>query len=205
MRRSLRWVSVILLAGLLTSPSILARYVEVTPREHETKETVLYVGSLYVFTAAGFTWINWDKLQQNADLNNFGKMVVFDNDLPTSNWGVHVFTGSQCYLFYRARSYSKIDSLLLTALQSALFEFTVEFLQEKASLEDLINTPLVGGLLGVGFEKASLPLLNSGVLPLKLLGHLINLPTALGLYEGQVEAAPIISTKTAGLFVKVRF
>lgn len=202
--KRVRFVIALLMTALINGQMVAAEYREVIPRDHEFKETALYVSALYVISAVGFFLINEEKLHLNASAQYFGELVVFDNDLPTANWGVHVLTGSQTYLFYRAKSYTKTDAFLLTALQSALFEFTIEFVQEPASIEDLINTPLLGSLLGRGFEVLSLPLLNSDVWILRALGHLINLPTLLGLAENQVEFAPILGRST-GLILQVRF
>lgn len=180
------------------------KYREAIPRDHGFEETARYIAALYGLSAVGFLLINWDKIQQNASLSHFGKIVVFDNDLPSSNLGVHVLTGSQCYLFYRGRQYDKTEAFLLTALQSGLFEFTIEFIQEEASLEDLIVTPLFGSIVGRGLELASLPLLNSDILPFRILGNLLNLPTLLGLNQNTVEVVPILG-KNTGVAVQLRF
>lgn len=167
---------------------IKPRFQEVT-RDHGFGETARYVGALYGLSWVGFlafhrtaisNYGSWSRYRQN-----FGQVVAFDYDSPTFNWLVHVYTGSQVYLFYRARGYSKESSFALTALQSALFEFTIETLIEPASLEDLVNTPVLGGALGRGLELASLELLNSDSGALRTVGYLLNLPALVGLHEGQ--------------------
>jgi len=189
-------------------PAGRKRYVEVTPREHSFVETFSYVGSIYFLLGIGYYFTSKEKIERNASFenvtNNFGRVVIFDTDSPNANWVVHSLAGSQAYLFYRARSYSKSGAFFLTMLQSALFEFTLEIIQEPASLEDLINTPLIGSALGRGFELASIELLNSDFLLARALGHLINLPTLFGLYEGVV-TYPIVGPQAVGLGLQVKF
>lgn len=188
-------------------PAKRKKYVEVTPREHTSGETALYLASLYGVSGVIYYFTSTEKIHENASLDNFshnfGRVIIFDTDSPNANWIVHVYSGSQCYLFYRGRSYTKTSAFLLTALQSALFEFTIEVIQEKASLEDLINTPILGSILGRGFELASIDLLNSDSWFLRTLGHLINLPTLFGFNQGVVY--PIIQGETKGLGLQVRF
>lgn len=203
-----------LIATLLGGPATRCfaeekkRYVEVTPRDHKSGETFLYLGALYVLSGLGYYLTSREKIQANASLNNyannFGRVVLFDTDSPNANWIVHLYTGSQTYVFYRGRSYTKTSAFLLTMAQSALFEFTLEVIQEPASLEDLINTPVLGSVLGRGFELASIELLNSEFIGFRLIGRLFNLPSVFGLYEG-VTLVPVIEPEKKGFELTVRF
>ena len=60
-----------------------------------------------------------------------------DGDSFFTNWVTHPIVGSQEYLFYRAMGHSRWVSALGVALQSTLFEYTVEGLVETPSLPDL--------------------------------------------------------------------
>jgi hypothetical protein len=187
------------------------RFQEVTPRSHSFRETALLVLGLYSVNVLGYYLINKDEIEQNATLQkyltNLSKSTNFDNDRPTVNWGIHVYTGSLLYQTFRARSYSKTDAFLLTTLQSALFELTIEIVEEPSSVEDLVNTPVFGSLLGRGLELGSFPLLNSDSGFLRILGHLMNPPTLLGsFYEGRttVTVAPMVG-KINGISLQARF
>lgn len=185
------------------------RYNEVTPRSHSLGETMIYVGSFYILSGVGYYLTNQDEIHYNGNIKlyvqNLGTVTNFDNDRPSANWMTHVYFGNLAYLSFRARSYTKADAFLLTALQSALFEFTVENIQEPASLEDLINTPLFGAILGQSLEWASLPLLNSDLWILRTLGHILNPPTIFwGFYEGKVDVVANVG-KVNSLAFQVRF
>lgn len=184
------------------------RYVDIQPREHAFAETAITVGTLYVISATGYYLTNREEVRQNATLKNaienISQVTNFDNDRITANWGVHIYFGNLLYQTFRARSYSKTDAFLLTALQSALFEFTIEVVQEPVSLEDVINTPILGCILGRGLELASLPLLNSDFWMWRGLGHILNPPTIFGFYERSVSVAPMVGAVNGALF-QVRF
>jgi hypothetical protein len=178
-------------------------------RNHSFSEGVSHVGFIYGLSIGGYLFLHRDAIQKEGSWekyrNHFGNIDANDHDRFSFNWGTHVFTGSQSYLFFRSQSYSKIDALALTALQSALFEFTIEIYTERASAEDLINTPLLGSALGVLLETTSLKLLNSESRFSRVLGYLLNPPALLGLHEGEVKASPIVTSKYQGLALEYRF
>lgn len=137
------------------------------------------------------SWSNYRK--------NFGRLV-FDQDEPFWNFFVHPLTGSQQFLYYRARGYTKMESFHLTFLSSALFEFTIETFSEPASVQDIFNTPMLGSILGVGIESLSFYLINSRSTIGKILGHIINPSTLLWFYDGKMRITPYVNGKgTAAL------
>ena len=167
-------------------------------KKHTFKEDLANLGVVY-----GITWVVYPLTQPNILKDggsfdeykeNFGK-IVFDQDEPFWNWMVHPFSGSQLYLWYRAHGYSRIDSLTMSAISSTLFEFTVEIYSEPASIQDLYQTPILGAVLGVGLEKFSMYLLNTGNAMGKFFGHLLNIGTLFPFYEGKIIINPKIDTK----------
>ena len=183
-------------------------YEEPVPRPHTTGESVKYLASLYFITLGGYLYISRNEVFNNATLQsygrNFGSITIFDQDLPSSNWGVHLITGAVAYEFYRARSYAKEDAFFMTLAQECLFQFTVETLLFPTGMENIMNTAVIGTIIGRGLEVASLPMLNSDFFLSRFFGHVLNLPTALGLYEN-TKVLPIIERKSAGLMVQVGF
>ncbi len=162
-------------------------------RYHSVGENFKNLGIIY-----GITWGLYFAIQPDAwkegswakYKENFGK-VVFDQDEPYWNWIIHPIAGSQLYLFYRANGYSKIDALGMSFISTVLFEFTVEIYTEPASIQDIFQTPVLGAVLGLGLETASLYLLNSGVPGSKFLGHILNIYTLFWFYEGKIKVIPM--------------
>lgn len=178
-------------------------------REHSFGETAKYVGFLYAVNIVGYLGTQKAAIEKVGSWQhyrtNLFKVVRADYDVWTFNWGTHVLTGAATNLFYRSRAYSRIDSLLLTALQSALFEFTIEVYTEPASLEDLVNTPILGAVAGTFLEWASFSLLNTDSMILHGVGHVLNPFTLFGLHEGQVAFRPVYTNEAKGLAVQWKF
>jgi hypothetical protein len=146
-------------------------------REHSFGENVKNISVIY-----GLTWFIYPVVQPQifrgrGSFTNYKKNlghIVFDNDEPFWNLGVHPYSGSQLFLIYRSLGYSKLNSFQMTFISSALFELTVETYSEKASVQDLYQTPVLGSIIGVGLESISLYLINSPSLSGKILGHILN-------------------------------
>ena len=167
-------------------------------RRHSTSESVKLIAAMY-----GVTWAIYPLTQPDVVKNegsfkkykrNFGQLV-FDQDEPFWNWFVHPLSGSQLYLFYRANGYSRSSALGMAFISSTLFEFTVEIYTEPASVQDLYQTPILGSVMGLGLEKLSLYLLNTGNPVGKVLGHILNPSTLFWFYEGKVLINPMVSRK----------
>ncbi len=167
-------------------------------RKHKWKEGSAHLAGVYAVS-----WLVYPLSQPKIFKNkgsfkhykkNFGQLA-FDQDEPFWNWFVHPLSGSQLFLYYRANGYSRSSALGMAFLSSTLFEFTIEIYTEPASFQDLYQTPILGAVLGVGIEKISLYLLNTGNPMGKFFGHLINPSTLFWFYEGKVLVNPIVSRK----------
>jgi len=142
---------------------------------------------------------SWRKYRQN-----FGTLV-FDQDEPFWNFLVHPLSGSQMFLYYRGRGYREMDAVVMTALSTALFEFTIEIFSEPASAQDLFNTPVLGSILGYGIEKASFALLNSGTPTGEVVAHIINPTTLFSYHSARPRITPILTSRAKGINLVVDF
>lgn len=203
-------------AGFKTNPQdravpgrTLETYYVYTDRNHRPKEIGKDLGIIY-----GLSWVAYPLTQPDTVRNkgswlkyrhNFGQ-VVFDQDEPFWNWFVHPISGSQLFLYYRARGYSRSSALGMAFISSTLFEFTVEIYTETASVQDLYQTPILGAVLGVGIEYTSLALLNSGNPFGIFFGHLINPCTLFPFFENKIILTPtVFENKIPGLIFAGEF
>lgn len=100
--------------------------------------------------------------------------VTDDEDTFFTNYVVHPFSGAMSFLYYRQMGHGFWSSFLGSAVQSTLFEYTIEGLVETPSLPDLLSTPLIGTPLGYGLEKTSEWLYNTDNGAAKVAAHIIN-------------------------------
>lgn len=178
-------------------------------REHSFGESARYLGLLYAINLAGYIVTQREAIRTHGGWDTYGnnlfKVVRADYDVVGYNWGTHVATGTATNLFYRSRGYSRIDSLVLAAIQSALFEFTIEVYTEPASLEDLINTPILGAAGATLLEWTSFKCLNSDSKALHVVGHILNPFTLFGLHEGEARLEPRLGSNDQGVNLSWRF
>lgn len=167
-------------------------------RSHTFGESASIVAALYPIGWLGYYLTQKSTFENKGSWKNYRRNfgeIVFDKDGPIWNWVVHPISGSQMYLLFRAYGYSRWDSFFLTTIEEALFEFTTEIYTEPASIQDLYQTPVLGSILGMAIETASMALLNSGSGALRVFGHIINPTTLFWFYEGEVISTPIIGAK----------
>lgn len=181
-------------AGKIASPTPIYYYTY-KDRDHSLRESVGYLGALYVINWGSYFISMKDTVKEEGSFDNyrhnFGHLVL-DKDNPFWNWGVHPYTGSQVYLFYRANGYSRLSAFSMTFLQDMLFECFIENYSEPISIQDLYQTSVLGSILGYGLEHLSLYLLNSGWTAAKVVGHILNPSTLFWFYEGKVQIQPSI-------------
>lgn len=181
-------------------------------REHTKEEIYKDVGFVFGISLIAYPLTQLDTIKNDGSWqkykDNFGR-IVFDRDEPFWNYMVHPYTGSQMFLFYRARSYTYADSLALTFVSSTIFEFVIETYTEPASVQDLYQTPVLGAVMGYAFEKASLSMLNSDSKIAHFFGHLINPMTLFpSIFEGTATYAtivPNINNKSIGYYIYADF
>ncbi|MGH7229583.1 MAG: DUF3943 domain-containing protein [Nitrospiraceae bacterium] len=131
---------------------------EISPPAHHSAKTaaVLVVGSLvglawYRFGPESLTGVDQSKATEDAGNNyedGFTKPPVIDKDDDVINYVMHPLFGMQFYLSQRNYNESPLYSFLFSTGTSIVFEYLVEVVGERPSIQDLIVTPIVGSLLG---------------------------------------------------------
>ncbi len=72
----------------------------------------------------------------------------WDEDHWSFNYLVHPYMGSLTYLAWRNRGGSPLSGLLVSGLNSTLYEYLIASAIQRPSANDLIITPLTGAILG---------------------------------------------------------
>ena len=185
------------------------RYQYSEPREHDLVEDLAHLGFIYSINIVLYVATQPETVKEEGSFEkyrkNFGRTVLFDNDREFWNWLVHPYSGSQLYLYFRANSYSPADAFRMSFFSSLLFEYTIEVYTEPASMEDLINTPILGSVLGYFFEHASMKLLNSDYLLARWLGHLINPFSLLPFFKEKMIIIPQVGKNQSHLSIAWEF
>lgn len=129
----------------------------------------------------------------------------FDKDSFDYNIFKHSLAGNYYYLFYRHRGYSEIESFAWTFLSSLAFEFTIETVTEKPSLQDIYQTPIYGTIVGMGSERLSQYLLESDSSWVQALGYVVNPFNLLSPGALDISAIPIFDSKAPGFVMSWRY
>lgn len=79
----------------------------------------------------------------------------YDKDSFDYNLIKHTYSGNLYYLFYRSQGYTEQSAFVWTYISSLAFEFTIETVTERPSLQDIYQTPVFGTVLGYGAERLS--------------------------------------------------
>lgn len=109
------------------------------------------IGAVAITYVLPESFSNWSKEKKRQMFSNYGKHFVdpvIDDDKYYVNYILHPYWGATYYIRARERGLSKKSSLVYSTMMSALYEFGVECIFEKPSIQDLIVTPGVGSLLG---------------------------------------------------------
>lgn len=152
------------------------------------KDSAVYYGSIWAFrffyvrnknsriydTSPSKWWDNVTKAPETDDGDEF-----------FTNYVVHPFAGYVSYLYYRNMGYGFWGSALGSAIQSTLFEYTVEGLVETPSLPDLLSTPGLGVVFGVAADNLSSLLIEMDNPAATFLAHVVN-PMRNFVNEGRV-------------------
>jgi len=107
------------------------------------------VGLLYVLPESVTGWSDESKRDKFKNYPKNFVNPVFDDDEYYLNYVLHPYWGASYYIRGRERGLDKVQSFMYSALLSAMFEFGVECVFEKPSIQDLIVTPVAGSLVGV--------------------------------------------------------
>ena len=94
---------------------------------------------------------NWDKQEMKSEFKwweNVKRKPVMDKDDAFLNYVTHPYWGMVYYVQGREAGYSKMDSIIISFLFSATWEYGIEAIAERPSIQDLIVTPLGGAIFG---------------------------------------------------------
>jgi hypothetical protein len=140
----------------------------------------------YLHFIAGWQGCNGGKSRQglcSPVRRPFWNPRLLDGDRFRTNFLEHPAAGALYYLTYRARGYDKTASSLGSFLQSTLFEYTVEGLEQPPSFTDLIFTPGLGVPMGIVVEEVSDWLIERDNQFLRALAYFVN-PTRAVMPDG---------------------
>lgn len=130
----------------------------------------------------GFQWAVY-LVTQNETIRTTGRfqnMLEYparpqlDNDTFDFNVLKHTLSGQYYFLYYRSNGYTRKEAFLWSAASSLAFEYAIETLTERPSLQDLYQTPVFGTVIGLGVEQISLALLATDSSALHFLGYVLN-------------------------------
>jgi Domain of unknown function (DUF3943) len=119
------------------------------------RDTAFLIG--YQLAVSGILWVlpedisGWSEREKNRGFDNWTRNVgspEFDEDGWPMNYIAHPYWGATYYIRARERGFGEILSFTYAALASAAYEFGVEAVFEKPSIQDLIVTPIAGALVG---------------------------------------------------------
>ncbi|WP_413581719.1 DUF3943 domain-containing protein [Bdellovibrio sp. HCB288] len=185
-------------------PSNLFENYQHLPRaDIEPGEKWKYFGVMYGLQWAVYLVTQWETIEDHGSFDNFFDHALhpdYDKDTYDYNIFKHAYSGQLYYQFYRSRGYDEVTAFYWTIGSSLAFEFAIEPLTEVPSLQDIYLTPVLGTIVGVGFENLSFYFHSKKTWPNRLLGYIFNPFTLLpDSHYGYV--APIVSDKFKGVNV----
>jgi hypothetical protein len=120
-----------------------------------SRDTAFFLG--YQTVVIGIIYLlpesvsRWTEEQKQVTFERWWENVqhpVWDQDPWYVNYIGHPYFGATYYVRARERGFGAFGSFWYAAMLSGLYEFGVEALFERPSYQDLIVTPVIGGLLG---------------------------------------------------------
>jgi|GEM_PF-5594355 len=137
------------------------KYGENTEKLARATRNYIVAGSMLLITALCFAPPESTKWDDKAVLrdpggfynSNVTRPPVMDIDPWPMNYIIHPYVGSGYYLVARDAGYSIFESFLYSALMSTVYwEYGLEAIPERPSVQDLWATPVIGSLLGELFR-----------------------------------------------------
>lgn len=92
----------------------------------------------------------------------YTKPPVIDHDTWVANYVMHPWTGSMYYNALRSDGYTMMQSLLFATFSSTMWEYLVESIFERPSIQDLFITPIGGAIVGEAAHRATLAMKKNG-------------------------------------------
>ena len=171
-------------------------------------ERALNFTYMYLTQWVGYAITQKGNIEDHGDVRNLWKNPIhphFDKDSFDYNLILHPLVGNYYYLFYRSRRYNEVDSFFWTFTSSLAFEFAIETLTERPSIQDIYQTPVLGTLMGMGLERLSNALHSLDAWPARALGYVINPYTIFPFSRYGFKAEPIFEKNRVGAALRLRF
>ncbi len=129
-----------------------------------------YVAAMGVLECLPEGSTNWNKkeIQSVPFYKRWWRHVVkegpeWDGDSWIFNYILHPYAGAVYFMAARSNGFNFYRSLLYSACVSTIgWEFGVEGIMERPSLQDLFITPIVGSLMGEGFYRIKRHIVSHG-------------------------------------------
>lgn len=197
---------------LLITASLMASFQsfadDQTPPARPAFEYAQNFGMMYGAQWAFYVISQEETIDKHGSFDNwisYPSQPDFDKDSFDYNIFKHSLAGNYYYLFYRHQGYDEMESFAWTFLSSLAFEFTIETVTEKPSLQDIYQTPIYGTIVGMGSERLSRHLLESDSTWTQFLGYLVNPFNILNKNPSSVSALPLFDSKAPGFVMSWRF
>jgi hypothetical protein len=177
------------------------RFVQNTRMDISAGEKALTFGAVYVAQWASYVVMQNEAIRTKGSFENWRKYPFqphFDRDGIGFNVFQHSLSGSLYYQFFRSRGYSRKNAVIWAVVSSTAFEFTIETITEPPSYQDLYQTPILGSILGMGLESASLFFHSKGTWPARVVGYLLNPFSLLPGANYSFRAAPMVNKHGVG-------
>lgn len=104
----------------------------------------------------------WIKAAEKNLIRAFSTPPVWDHDDWALNYIGHPIAGSYYYNAVRSQNATRFQSFLFATVQSCIWEYVIEGVAERPSIQDLFVTPVVGALIGEPIHLATMSMRKNG-------------------------------------------
>ena len=104
----------------------------------------------------------WIKAAEKNLIRAFSTPPVWDKDDWALNYIGHPIAGTYYYNAVRSQNATRWQSFLFATVQSCIWEYVIEGVAERPSIQDLIVTPVFGALLGEPIHLATMSMRKKG-------------------------------------------
>jgi hypothetical protein len=104
----------------------------------------------------------WIKAAEKNLARAFSTPPVWDKDDWALNYIGHPIAGSYYYNAVRSQNATRFQSFLFATVQSCIWEYVIEGVAERPSIQDLFITPVVGSLLGEPIHLLTMSMRKNG-------------------------------------------
>ncbi|MBL7714904.1 MAG: DUF3943 domain-containing protein [Bdellovibrionales bacterium] len=139
---------------------------------------VVGMASLMLLPPSITNWPDKPWLKAGANLKKaWTQPPHFDKDHWAINYIGHPYSGALYYNSLRSQRATILQSFLFSVVESTIWEYLVEAISERPSIQDLFITPVVGSALGELTHRATMRMRRGGFKPLEKAAVLILNPT----------------------------